>query len=322
MARARRGAWLLWALACSALAQAPSYDAFCEREGNITTREQAVALWAMLRQPSQLEVVYADAQKGTARARRVFQELETSYFPDIGRELAEKVSRPPCLVPLVRESSKECRPDWSFVEFLSKDKPGGAKLRKALFDGFAERARERHLENQLILSAMNALIGVGVAATVLREAEVAASASAAKAPKATSAPKVPRTPVTRPPAATRAAEGSVGKVAGVQRLKPDEIMTGDRLSAKLGIPLWESENEGAEFVDALGHTYDAVGRPLASKFWNEKEFVDSIDRHLRKSNNFTVIDLTGFTDAQKAAVSAHIKGLSAESQATIIRIGF
>lgn len=109
---------------------------------------------------------------------------------------------------------------------------------------------------------------------------------------------------------------------GESRLHPDEIATGARLAQKLGIDLWESPHAGAEFVDALNRTYDACGVPAASKFWNEAKFLRSIDGHLLKSNHFTVLDLTGFTNAQKATVRAYIDGLPAASQARIIRIGF
>src|SRR4051812_48610120 len=161
------------------LAQAPDYDAFSDHDGNITTTQHGLGLFAMMRQSGQLEAVYADAVKGDARARRVFQMLETDYFPDYGRELADLVSRPPCLMPALRELSGWCVPDWSFLDFLNQDQPGGARLRKALFDGFAERARERELESQLVLSVMNALLGVGVAATVMREAGTSATAAGA-----------------------------------------------------------------------------------------------------------------------------------------------
>jgi hypothetical protein len=177
---------VLAVLAFPALAGAPDYDAFCDRNGKITTEQHGFGLIAMLNRPEQVEGIYADAANGDARAQRVVDELETSYFPDTGRELAELVSRPPCLLPAFRELSGWCVPNWSFLNFLDKDKPGGGRLRKALSDGFAERAHERQLENQVILSALNALIGVSVAATVIREGEIAASARRLTASYATS----------------------------------------------------------------------------------------------------------------------------------------
>ena len=133
----------LWIVLC-VLAQAPEYDAFSDRDGTITTEQHGRGLIAMLRTSGQVETIFADATKGNARAQRVFRTLETDYFPDIGRELADKVSQPPCLVPVFRELSTWCVPDWSFVDFLSKDQPGGARLRRALFDAYAERATLSH----------------------------------------------------------------------------------------------------------------------------------------------------------------------------------
>jgi hypothetical protein len=159
-----------------AIAQAPDYDAFSDRDGSIRTEQHGRGLISMLQRPGQLEAIYADAEKGNARAKRVFQVLETDYFPDTGREVAERVSRPPCLVPVVREMSGWCVPNWSFLDLLGKDQPGGIRLRKAFFAGFEERARLRGLENQLVLSVMNALLGATVAATAMREVQAAAIA--------------------------------------------------------------------------------------------------------------------------------------------------
>jgi hypothetical protein len=106
------------------------------------------------------------------------------------------------------------------------------------------------------------------------------------------------------------------------RLSPNELATGQRLEALLGKSLRESPHRGAEYIDDLGRTYDAFGHPNASKFWNPKEFFRSLDRHLLKSNDFTVIDLTGFDPAHIAAVEKYLAVLSPARLATIIRIGF
>src|ERR1043165_8488947 len=107
---------ILWRLATPALGQAPNYDAFSDPDGKITTEAHAKALIEVLQDPGQLEAIYADAQAGKPRAKRIFQELEASYFPDTGRELAELVSRPPCLAPVLRELSGWCVPQWSFID--------------------------------------------------------------------------------------------------------------------------------------------------------------------------------------------------------------
>ncbi len=111
-------------------------------------------------------------------------------------------------------------------------------------------------------------------------------------------------------------------LGGATRLTSEEVATGRRLEAQLGTSLRESSHVGAEYVDDLGRTYDALGKPIASNFWNETEFLASIDSHLLKSNNFTVIDLTGFTPAQIAAVESHLATLTSEQLVRIVRIGF
>ena len=106
------------------------------------------------------------------------------------------------------------------------------------------------------------------------------------------------------------------------RLTADELATGQRLEAQLGKPLTESPHIGAEYIDELGRTYDAIGVPKASQFWNEKQFLNSIDEHLLKSNDFTVIDLTGFTPEQIETVRSYLSTLTEEQLTRIIRIGF
>lgn len=84
----------------------------------------------------------------------------------------------------------------------------------------------------------------------------------------------------------------------------------------------DSAHVGADFVDDLGRTFDALGTPSASQYWSQTEFLASIDRHLLKSNDFTVVDLTGFTTEKIGIVSNHIAGMPTDIQQTIIRVGF
>jgi hypothetical protein len=184
-----RGALLAWGLAAATMAGTPDYDAFSDREGNITTEQHGKALFRVLQDPEQVETIFSDAERGNPRAKKVWNELEMDFFPDIGRELAEKVSRPPCVVPVARELSGWCVPYWGYIDFLSQEGPGGSRLRKALFDGFEERARQRRLEAQLVLSVMNALLGTKVVANAIREAEVAANVPRVATPAGRAAPK-------------------------------------------------------------------------------------------------------------------------------------
>jgi hypothetical protein len=79
---------------------------------------------------------------------------------------------------------------------------------------------------------------------------------------------------------------------------------------------------GYDWRDDLGRRFDAVGDGTAAGYLKVAEFIRSVDRHLRKGNEFTVIDLTGYTSAQIRPIKEHIDGLPAAQRSTIIRIGF
>ena len=83
------------------VAAGPDYDAFSDREGHILADRPAAQ--AMVHDGEQIEAIYADAVKGNARAAKVFEELETIYFPYVGSKVAEKVSAPGCYLPALRE---------------------------------------------------------------------------------------------------------------------------------------------------------------------------------------------------------------------------
>lgn len=168
----------------------PNYDAFSDRDGHIHEKH-VVAAQTMVRDPEQLEIVYADAAKGNARAARVFQELETHFFPEIGREVAERTSGPDCLVPVYRELSGQCIPNWGGLDFLRDQSEAGRRLRKAVADAYAARARERGVQNQAILSAMGALLAVTVARSAIVQVERAAVTGVPSAAARSTLPGVP-----------------------------------------------------------------------------------------------------------------------------------
>ena len=121
--------------------------------------------------------------------------------------------------------------------------------------------------------------------------------------------------------------GDICKVApksglgGATQLSADELATGQRLEARLGKSLKESTHVGADYVDDFGRSYDALGG-FDPKFFNEKSFLRQIEKHLLKSNDFTVIDLTGFSQAQIDVVRRHLSTLRPEQLKRIIQIGF
>lgn len=84
------------------------------------------------------------------------------------------------------------------------------------------------------------------------------------------------------------------------------------------------DDPGYEYVDSEGRTYDQMGNPNTSRFWGTQraKFLDQINRHLLKSVNYVVIDMTGFTQQQAAAVTQYIDSLPEAGQARIIKVGF
>ena len=68
-----------------------------------------------------------------------------------------------------------------------------------------------------------------------------------------------------------------------------------------------------------------MGNPNTSKYWNPsaaQKFYQAIQAHLLKSMDFTVIDLTGFSEQSAADIANYVDSLPGVEQAKIIRIGF
>lgn len=113
----------------------------------------------------------------------------------------------------------------------------------------------------------------------------------------------------------------------LDRLRPAEKETLDRAKQQYperGLKAASEERDG-EYVDSEGRTYDQMGNPQTSRFWNDRsaqKFYRSIDAHLRKSTDFTLIDLTGFSEQSRADISAYVDSLPPDQQAKIVRIGF
>lgn len=93
---------------------------------------------------------------------------------------------------------------------------------------------------------------------------------------------------------------------------------------ELGLRASAEERDG-EYFDNQGRTYDQMGDPRTSQYWNDRmaqSFYKSIDHHLRKSIDYTIIDLTGFSAESKSGIAAYVNSLPAAQQAKIMRIGF
>jgi hypothetical protein len=65
-----------------------------------------------------------------------------------------------------------------------------------------------------------------------------------------------------------------------------------------------------------------MGDGTKSQYFNLKDFAHSIDSHLLKGNDYTIIDATGYSSDQVAAIKGYVDTLPAAQQATIRRIGF
>ncbi|MFI9401087.1 hypothetical protein [Nocardia sp. NPDC052316] len=93
---------------------------------------------------------------------------------------------------------------------------------------------------------------------------------------------------------------------------------------ELGLRATAEERDG-EYVDKDGKIYDQMGNPKASDHWSPEaaeKFNRSVDHHLTKSTDATLIDLTGFSDEAIADVKRYVDSLPADKQAKILRIGF
>jgi hypothetical protein len=79
---------------------------------------------------------------------------------------------------------------------------------------------------------------------------------------------------------------------------------------------------GYDWTDDLGNTYDAMGDGTKSQYLKVDEFEKSILSHLLKGNDYTVIDLTGYTPDQIKAIAQFIDSLTPAQQAMIRKVGF
>jgi hypothetical protein len=124
-------------------------------------------------------------------------------------------------------------------------------------------------------------------------------------------------------------EGSLDKAMdpNLARLSDPEAATLTRLQEEFPDRNFRvsAEERDGEFTDVQGRTYDQIGDPQASAHWSARAaqiFYKSIAKHLLKSMDFTVIDLTGFSDQAISDITSYVDSLPEAEQAKIIRIGF
>jgi uncharacterized protein YukE len=119
----------------------------------------------------------------------------------------------------------------------------------------------------------------------------------------------------------------IGDDPNLGRLSGAELATLRRLQGMLPDRKFtvSPEERDGEYTDDEGRTYDQMGDTDTSKYWNSansQNFFDAIDRHLLKSVDFTVIDLTGFSKQSISDITDYVESLPEQEQAKIIRIGF
>ncbi len=143
---------------------APPFDyaLYCDARGRLAGSNADVLL---VHRSEHLERVYADAQRGDARARALFGQLEAQVAAS-GQEMADRAQG------LVCTSLPTCTVRWAFLdELMPSRKAGGMRLRHVLAESFEHAARRKGVQNAVINAAMSVLL-VGSA---LEMAEVRAA---------------------------------------------------------------------------------------------------------------------------------------------------
>ena len=109
----------------------------------------------------------------------------------------------------------------------------------------------------------------------------------------------------------------LGVDPATQRYRRLEEQAALRLEQRVG-PLRRDPTGTSDWIDAQGVTYDAVG-PVPAGRLNVQAFLRQIDKHLRKRGlDKVVIDLTGFTAAERRAVFTHLRRLYPAERARLM----
>ena len=107
-------------------------------------------------------------------------------------------------------------------------------------------------------------------------------------------------------------------------MRAREIESGTRLQSKLNKELRPLDKQpDGDFVDIDGTVYDVMGMPEAfGEHWaGGVGFKRSIDKHLEKSVDRIVIDLTGSTPAQRQVIKDYVDSLDHRNVGNIEYIG-
>jgi hypothetical protein len=149
---------------------APPFDyaLYCDARGRLTGRNADVLL---VHRSEHLERVFADSQRGDARALALFGQLEAQVAAS-GAKLADQALSLGCT------SLPTCTVRWEFLdELIPSREAGGMRLRHVLAANFDRMARLKGVQNAVITAAMSVLL-VG---SVLEKAEASAAGAEARA---------------------------------------------------------------------------------------------------------------------------------------------
>lgn len=121
--------------------------------------------------------------------------------------------------------------------------------------------------------------------------------------------------------------GAAGLDPSMRHARPQEQRTAARLTddPRFDGRTFHGEpppDPGHDWRDDQGRTYDALGDGTKSQYFRLDQFTRSIDSHLLKSNDFTVIDMTGYTPDQIRDVGSYLDSLPADKLAKVVRVGF
>jgi hypothetical protein len=109
----------------------------------------------------------------------------------------------------------------------------------------------------------------------------------------------------------------LGVDPATQRYRPLEERAALRLEHRMGL-LRRDPTGACDWIDGQGRTYDAVG-PVPAGRLHVPAFLRQITKHLLKQGLDTVvIDLMGFTAAERRAVFTHLRGLRPTERARIL----
>jgi hypothetical protein len=131
----------------------------------------------LVQRPEHLEHVYA-RRDSADEAKLLFKWLE-SQFQRTGVRFADMTALACALDLPIR-----CTPDWEFIDSVlgHSDGPGARHLRQVLADSFSAQARQRGVENTVVLSIAQAVLARGMLKSAVGKATVAAEARATAGP--------------------------------------------------------------------------------------------------------------------------------------------